>query len=91
MTDRQDQISQAQGVVAYRQQAYVRVFSLEHNKFAEEVLRDLSEFCRARKSTFHEDPRMHAVLEGRREVWLRIEEHLNLSPTDLYKLKGIGE
>lgn len=48
------------------------------------VLVDLAKFCRADDSCFHEDPRLHAVLEGRREVWLRIQKHLNLTPDALY-------
>ena len=52
----------------------------------EEVLKDLARFCRAHKSTFHEDARLHAMAEGRREVWLRIQNHLKLSPDDLWAL-----
>lgn len=52
----------------------------------EAVLKDLAKFCRANKTTFHEDPRAHAVLEGRREVWLRISQHLNMSPDELWDL-----
>ncbi len=51
-----------------------------------EVLMDLVRFCRANKSCFDEDPRIHAVLEGRREVFLRIQEHLNLTPEQLQAL-----
>jgi hypothetical protein len=53
---------------------------------AQKVLIDLAVFCRANESTFHEDPRAHALAEGRREVWLRIRHHLDLSPEDLLKL-----
>lgn len=52
----------------------------------QQVLIDLAKFCRADKSCFDPDPRIHAVLEGRREVWLRIQQHLNLSPTQLASL-----
>jgi hypothetical protein len=52
-----------------------------------DALIDLAEFCRANESCFHADPRMHAVLEGRREVWLRIQEHLHLTPTQLTALR----
>jgi hypothetical protein len=52
------------------------------------VLNDLAAFCRANKSTFHEDPRAHAVLEGRREVWLRIQQHLQLDEDALWKIYG---
>jgi hypothetical protein len=55
---------------------------------AEEVLADLAKFCRATESTFHPDPRAHAVAEGRREVWLRIQHQLKLSDDDLWKRYG---
>lgn len=51
-----------------------------------EVLIDLAKFCRAAETCYHDDPRKHAVLEGRREVWLRIQDHLNLSSEQLYAL-----
>ena len=91
MATREDQINQARDFTAHRQQAYLQVFSPANNKFAEEVLRDLAQFCRANESTFHEDARKHAAGEGRREVWLRIQEHLQLSPRELYQLMGIGD
>lgn len=50
------------------------------------VLHDLAKFCRAHETTFHEDPRIHAALEGRREVWLRIQQHLNLTSAELTEL-----
>lgn len=52
----------------------------------QEVLIDLAKFCRANEPTFDPDPRIHALLEGRREVWLRIQQHLNLSSDQLYQL-----
>lgn len=51
----------------------------------EAVLADLARFCRADASTFDTDPRVAALMEGRREVWLRITKHLNLSPDELVK------
>lgn len=50
----------------------------------QEVLEDLATFCRANESCFHADPRMHAVAEGRREVWLRIQQHMNMTPDQLF-------
>jgi hypothetical protein len=47
------------------------------------VLKDLAVFCRANESCFHPDPRVHAVMEGRREVFLRIQEHLKLTDEQL--------
>lgn len=52
-----------------------------------DVLVDLAEFCRANESCFHQDPRVHAALEGRREVWLRIQEHVHLTPAQLMALR----
>jgi hypothetical protein len=51
------------------------------------VLHDLAQFCRASESTFDPDPRVHALKEGRREVWLRIQEHLDLTPEELFAVK----
>ena len=49
------------------------------------VLDDLSVFCFATRSTFDADPRVHAAWEGRREVFLRIAQMLNVPSTDLYQ------
>jgi hypothetical protein len=71
--------------------SYNNVFSKE-NQFTKPVLEDLARFCRANETSFHADPRIHAVLEGRREVWLRIQEYLNLSPDEimaLHKIKNV--
>lgn len=70
--------------------AYNRVFD-KQSVHTNLVLKDLAKFCRAHQSTFHPDPRMHAVLEGRREVWLRIEELLQLSVEQIYELHKIQE
>ena len=66
-----------------RKRSYQLVFGTPEGQ---NVLIDLAKFCRANESTFHADPRGHAMLEGRREVWLRIANHLNLTPTQLYAL-----
>lgn len=70
-----------------RRMAYHHVFNPE-SVFTKRVLKDLARFCRAHEPTFHEDPRVHAALEGRREVWLRIEKHLNLDPETFWRLFG---
>jgi hypothetical protein len=53
---------------------------------AQTVLKDLARFCRAHESTAHPDPHVAARLDGRREVWLRIAQHLNLTPDQLWEL-----
>jgi hypothetical protein len=52
------------------------------------VLADLARFCRAHDSTAHADPHIAARLDGRREVWLRIAQHLNLDDETLWRLYG---
>jgi hypothetical protein len=75
----------AQRFLSRRRTAYIKVFG---GAFGEEVLIDLAKFCRAHESTFHADQRAHAVAEGRREVWLRIQRHLQLSDEQLWQLYG---
>lgn len=67
-----------------RRQAYLAVFD---NPNGEVVLADMAQFCRATESTFHPDARLAAQLDGRREVFLRIMEHIQLSQEQLYRLK----
>lgn len=50
------------------------------------VLEDLSVFCHADTTTFDTDARVSAALEGRREVWLRIQQHLGMSADELATL-----
>ena len=66
-----------------RRHAYRTTFK---GPLAEVVLKDLARFCRAHESTFHTDARAHAVAEGRREVWLRIQNHLQLTDGELWEL-----
>ena len=75
----------AQNFLARRRTAYIKTFL---NPFGQEVLKDLASFCRANDSTFHTDARAHAVAEGRREVWLRIQKHLQLTDAQLWQLYG---
>lgn len=71
-----------------RAQDYRDVFS---SPAGERVLADLARFCRAHESTFHADPRVHAVAEGRREVWLRIQRNLELTDEQLWGLYGLAD
>lgn len=65
-----------------RRMAYVRVFGDLESEDVKLVLEDLALFCRAHSTAFSEDPRKHAALEGRREVYYRIADHVKL-PRDL--------
>lgn len=75
-------LEQLKSFLFHRQKAYQEVFKSE-SQMAKDVLNDLSKFCREHESTFHADARAHAVLEGRREVILRIRKHLDLSSEEL--------
>jgi hypothetical protein len=75
----------ASNYLARRRTAYVKTFM---SPLGSEVLHDLAKFCRAHETTFHADARAHAVAEGRREVWLRIQRHLQLSDDQLWQLYG---
>lgn len=78
-------IERAKRFLTWRASAYRRVFNIE-SQDARTVMTDLARFCRADKSTGHPDPYAAARLDGRREVWLRIQEHLNLTTPELYRL-----
>lgn len=47
------------------------------------VLIHLAEFCRANNSTYEDDARLHARMDGRRDVWLLIQRYMNLSSEQL--------
>ncbi len=80
-----DTLEKIKNMFGSRAFAYQRVFDKE-NVYTATVLKDLALFCRAHESTFHKDDRVHAALEGRREVWLRIQEYLRLTPEQIYML-----
>ena len=58
----------------------------------QDMLIDLANFCRANETcivldtTGKIDVERTFVLEGRREVWLRMQQHFNLSAQQLYQL-----
>lgn len=53
----------------------------------QEVLKDLVTFCRGAETFVVPGDRDRTyVLAGRLEVWLRIEQHMNLTPEELFKL-----
>ena len=80
-----DAFERAKAFLFRRQTAYRTTFL---NPVGEEVLADLAKFCRARTSTFNPDSHVAARLDGRREVWLRIQNHLQLTQEQLYALQS---
>lgn len=78
-------IARGQALLHTRAGAYKTIFS-GSNAAGNIIFRDLIGFCRGLDTTFHEDPRLHALLEGRREVLMRIAQHCNLSFDDLWAI-----
>lgn len=52
------------------------------------VMDDLARFCRATQTTFHQDARLHALLEGRREVFMRIADYRDLTIEEIFRRYG---
>lgn len=72
--------------LADRKKAYQLTFQLNQPANVL-VLEDLARFCRAKESCAVPGDRDKTfILEGRREVFLRIQNHLNLSPEQLFTL-----
>lgn len=55
------------------------------------VLYDLSQLCGATSTTYHEDAREQARLEGRRQIWLAILRILRLTQADIDDLITEGK
>lgn len=83
----EESFRRALDVISERQKAYQIAFL---GKGVASMVEDLRKFCRADETCFHPDPRVHAVLEGRREVWIRIQEHLTVDPTALVEKYNSG-
>lgn len=75
-------LRRAYGFITDRKRAYQLTFQINQPANVA-VLRDLAKFCRAHESTFHADARIAANLDGRREVYLRILNHLGLTDEQL--------
>lgn len=78
---------EAKEAVADLALAYKRVFDPD-NADVRRIMRDLSRFCRALESTFHPDARISAQLDGRREVFLRIQQQCRLTTDQLWVVLG---
>jgi len=74
-------------------QAFLEVFGTPGamTPAQEAVAAELRRFCYATVSTFQADARAHALCEGRREVWLRIQGFQNLSEEQIISLTEIED
>lgn len=71
-------------LVLWRSRAYRNTFN---NPEGKKVLADLRRFCRATlPSADVNNVQTTYLLEGRREVWLRILSHLNMTDEDIMNL-----
>jgi len=72
-----------------RRAAYRELFGTGGNMTPAQrtALADLKRFCHAEYPTFDADPRVHALREGRREVWLRIHQFINLTDSQIADIK----
>ena len=80
-----DWYQQARAFLVGRAGSYARVFDPQ-TADGRVVLADLARFCRAHVSTAAADPVISARLDGRREVWLRIQQHTQLNNDTLWLL-----
>lgn len=70
-----------------RKKSYQSIFG-PSGAIGSDAMKDLAKFCYAAKSTAVPNRDLSMVLQGRREVWLRISEHLHLEPEELSTLYG---
>lgn len=81
-----DAVRAALEYISTRKRAYQLTYQL-HQPANVVVLEDLAKFCRANETCVvpgnHD---MSLILEGRREVWLRINQHLHLTAEQLVQL-----
>lgn len=83
--NQREAVGKAQEYVTQRKAAYSRTF-IGAGVDGQAVLEDLASFCRAHASTFDGNPSVANRLDGRREVWLRIQQHLQLTDQQLWAL-----
>lgn len=76
-------VQETAAFIRERQRAYKLAFG---SPAGQAVMDDLAKFCRANETCFSPDPRVHAALEGRREVWLRIQQHIGLTNDQAFSL-----
>ncbi|MEA3053553.1 MAG: hypothetical protein QOG72_2456 [Sphingomonadales bacterium] len=85
---RQTAVNMLRRMAILRARSYRAVFAPGGavDRDREIVLADLRDFAFANKSTFDADPMIAARRQGRREMWLRISQHLNLDEERVQKL-----
>lgn len=70
-----------------RQRDYALTFS-RTNPANQRVAADLQDFCCGNRTTAGGDHDQLLIREGRRQVWLRIQRALNLTPEEQFNLSN---
>lgn len=84
MTNLKQRIASTFGFLRTRKRAYQLAL---RSPAGQEVLHDLLRFCRgAETAAVPGDRDKTMMLLGRQEVWLRIQQHLNLTEQELFQL-----
>lgn len=81
-----EQATAARKLLETRHSAYTRVF-VEGTPSADDrriVMEDMQRFCRGNMSAWSPDERIHCLLTGRQEVFVRIEDFTRLDLDTLY-------
>lgn len=76
-----------------RKRSYESVFG-EAGAAGSEAMKDLARFCFAFETCSSPDLNLTLLKSARRDVWLRIQQHLHLQPEELaalYKAVSAGE
>jgi len=82
--DVEDKDSQTASYLRRRQSAYKRLFNSADPTDLRIVMEDLMQFSRAMQPTWDVNPKRQDLLEGRRELFLRIVNHTRLDFDTLY-------
>lgn len=80
-SEAEDAYMDVRALAERRMHAYARVFKAGSptKEDRELVMADLLRFTRGESTPWDADPRFHAVLTGRHEVWTRIKDHTKLT------------
>lgn len=80
-------VERKQAMLRSRRDAYRRLFAGNAlTGDADIVLGDLKRFCRGNQTPWDTDPRIHALLTGRFEVYSRIVNHMTMQFDDLWEM-----
>jgi len=65
--------------------------SLKETRAGLVILRDLAKTCNAASTTFDKDPHKQSFNAGKRQVWLRIQNMINVPDDELWKMENTNE